>query len=128
MKKYKFIGILMAATLAAALAVAVGGCSQGYHSDSDAAAISVHADHQSVKVGETVWLHASTLNMPNANIQWKVTPSNALISPDSSRQNQFAKFSADQPGGYVVKAFAKLDDGQWVTDRTSISVVGNGNE
>lgn len=126
--KSKILGFAIAASLAATLGLGVVGCSQSYHSDANAPMISLHADHHSIQVGETVWIHATTMNLTNSNIHWKVTPTTATLSPDSSRQDQYAKFSATQPGGYVVKAYSKTGDGQWVTDRTSITVVGTGSQ
>ncbi len=118
----------IAASLAAAMALGVVGCAHSSMTNGSASTISVHADHNNVQVGETVWVHATTMNLTNSNIKWKVTPSSATITPDSSRGNQYAKFSASQPGGYMVKAYAKTSDGQWVTSQTNIMVTGMSNQ
>lgn len=122
--KSKLLSVSMAAALAATLALGVMGCSDvSYHSHPNAPAISVHAEHNSIQVGESVWIHATTRNLTNSNIEWKVSPTTATLTPDDSRGDLYAKFSATQPGGYMIKAYAKTGDGQWVTSRTSITVV-----
>lgn len=126
--KYQRTKFSMAAALVATLALGVVGCSQSYHSDANAPQISVHSDHNSVQVGESVWIHATTMNLTNSSINWKVSPTTATLTPDDSRGDQYAKFSATQPGGYMVKAYAKTGDGQWVTSRTSITVVSMTNQ
>ncbi|MGC8559959.1 MAG: hypothetical protein ACP5O1_04695 [Phycisphaerae bacterium] len=118
----------MAAALSATLALGMVGCSQSYHSGANAPEISIHSDHNSVQVGESVWIHATTMDLTNSSIKWKVSPTTATLTPDDSRGDQYAKFSATQPGGYLIKAFAKTGDGQWVTGRTRITVVGTSNQ
>ncbi|MCL5770123.1 MAG: hypothetical protein M1588_02240 [Planctomycetes bacterium] len=124
--KSKVVNLAMAAALAATLVLGVVGCSQWHGDNANAPQISVHTQHNTVQVGETVWVHAATMNLTNSSIHWKVTPTTATITPDHSRADQYAKFSASQPGGYVVKAFAKTGHDQWVTSRTSITVVSVG--
>ncbi len=126
--KSKLLSFSMAAALSATLALGIVGCSQMYHSNANAPQISVHSEHNSVQVGETVWIHATTMNLTNSSIKWKVSPTTATITPDNSRGDQYAKFSATQPGGYMIKAYAKTGDGQWVTSRTSITVISTGNQ
>ena len=126
--KSKLLSFSMAAALSATLALGIAGCSQMYHSNANAPQISVHSEHNSVQVGETVWIHATTMNLTNSSINWKVSPTTATITPDNSRGDQYAKFSATQPGGYMIKAYAKTGDGQWVTSRTSITVISTGNQ
>ena len=118
----------MAAALSATLALGIVGCSQMYHSNANAPQISVSSEHNSVQVGETVWIHATTMNLTNSSIKWKVSPTTATLTPDDSRGDQYAKFSAKEPGGYMIKAYAKTGDGQWVTSRTSITVMSTGNQ
>jgi predicted DNA-binding protein (MmcQ/YjbR family) len=125
--KSKIIGLSMAAAFSVALALGMVGCSQSYHSSANAPQMSIHSEHSSVQVGESVWIHATTMNLTNSNIKWKVSPTTATLKPDDSRGDQYAKFSATQPGGYMIKAYAKTGDGQWVTSRTSIKVVGTSN-
>ena len=126
--KSKLLSFSMAAALSATLALGIVGCSQMYHSNANAPQISVHSEHNSVQVGETVWIHATTMNLTNSSIKWKVSPTTATLTPDNSRGDQYAKFSATQPGGYMIKAYAKTGDGQWVTSRTSITVISTGNQ
>ena len=126
--KSKLLSFSMAAALSATLALGIVGCSQMYHSNANAPQISVHSEHNSVQVGETVWIHATTMNLTNSSIKWKVSPTTATITPDNSRGDQYAKFSATQPGGYMIKAYAKTGDGQWVTSRTTITVMSTGNQ
>ena len=126
--KSKLLSFSMAAALSATLALGIVGCSQMYHSNANAPQISVSSEHNSVQVGETVWIHATTMNLTNSSIKWKVSPTTATITPDNSRGDQYAKFSATQPGGYMIKAYAKTGDGQWVTSRTSITVMSTGNQ
>lgn len=126
--KSKMLSFSMAAALTATLALGIVGCSQSYHSNADAPQISVSSEHNSVQVGETVWIHATTMNLTNSSIKWKVSPTTATLTPDDSRGDQYAKFSATQPGGYMIKAYAKTGDGQWVTSRTSITVMSTGNQ
>ncbi len=124
----KLANLAIAAALATTFGLGVAGCSQSYHSNANAPAISVSTQHKTVQVGETVWVHATTMNLTNSSIHWKVTPTTATLTPDSSRANQYAKFTASQAGGYMVKAYARTGDGQWVTSRTSITVVSVGNQ
>ena len=126
--KSKLLSFSMAAALSATLALGIVGCSQSYHSDANAPQISVHSEHNSVQVGESVWIHATTMNLTNSSIKWKVSPTTATLTPDDSRGDQYAKFSASQPGGYMIKAYAKTGDGQWVTSRTSITVMSTSNQ
>ncbi len=126
--KSKLLSFSMAAALSATLALGIVGCSQMYHSNANAPQISVHSEHNSVQVGETVWIRATTMNLTNSSIKWKVSPTTATLTPDNSRGDQYAKFSATQPGGYMIKAYAKTGDGQWVTSRTSITVISTGNQ
>ena len=126
--KSKLLNLAMVASLTAIMGLGVVGCSQSYHSNANAPQIMLHSDHSSVQVGETVWVHATTMNLSNSSVHWKVTPSTATLTPDDSRQDLYAKFTATQPGGYVVKAYSKTGNGQWVTDRTTITVIGTGNQ
>ncbi len=126
--KSKLLNLAMGASLTAIMGLGVVGCSQSYHSNANAPQIMLHSDHSSVQVGETVWVHATTMNLSNSSVHWKVTPSTATLTPDDSRQDLYAKFTATQPGGYVVKAYSKTGNGQWVTDRTTITVIGTGNQ
>ncbi len=126
--KFSLPGFVMASAFAGTLALGVAGCSQTYHSNADAPAISLHADHHSVQVGGTVWVHATTMNLTSSRLMWKVSPSTGTITPDRSQGGQEARFSASQPGGYMIKASAKTSDGRWVTGRTSISVISQGNQ
>ena len=126
--KSKLLSFSMAAALSATLALGIVGCSQSYHSNANAPQISVQTDHNSVQVGETVWIHATTMNLTNSSIKWKVSPTTATLTPDDSRGDQYAKFSSTEPGGYMIKAYAKTGDGQWVTSRTTITVMSTGNQ
>ncbi len=126
--KFNVSGFLAVSALTGTLALGVAGCSQNYHSNANAPQVSLQADHHSVQVGETVWVHATTLNLTNSKLKWKVSPSTGMIKPDNAQGDQEAQFSASQPGGYMIKASAKTSDGQWVTGRTSISVISQGNQ
>jgi hypothetical protein len=125
--KSKIIGLSMAAAFSVALALGMVGCSQSYHSSAGAPQMSISAEHKSVEVGESIWIHATTMNLTNSSIKWKVSPTTATLTPDDSRADQYAKFSATEPGGYMIKAYAKTGDGQWVTSRTSVKVVSTSN-
>ncbi len=125
--KFTLPRFVLASALAGTLALGVEGCSQSYHSNNNMARISLHPEHHTVQVGSTVWVHATTLDLTNSKLHWKVSPTTAKIMPDDSRGNQEARFSASQPGGYMVTAYAK-NDGQWVVGRTSITVMSQGNQ
>ncbi len=119
--KSKLFSCALGVVLAAGLSLGgVSGCS--LFEKTDAPQITVQSDHSSVQVGETVWLHATTANLSNSSIQWKVSPTNAELTPDDSRGDQYAKFSASQPGGYIVTAYAKTANGESVVSRTTVTV------
>ncbi|MGC8561461.1 MAG: hypothetical protein ACP5O1_12390 [Phycisphaerae bacterium] len=124
--KSKLLNCALGAVLVAGLSLGVTGCS--LFEKTDAPQINVKSDHSSVQVGETVWLHATTSNLSNTSIEWKVSPTNAKLAPDDSRGDQYARFSASQPGGYIVTAYAKTANGGSVVSRITVIVAPPRNE
>jgi hypothetical protein len=112
------------ATSVLALSV-LGGCAMNPHNETAAApALKLTTESHNISVGTTTRLTAETMNVVGgSDIQWKVTPTVAKISPEGDHKTT-ALFSSNEPGMYIVKAFVNMGNGDWVSDTVDITVNG----
>lgn len=121
-------------SLVALTAFGLAGCPHSTTSRGDnAPSISVAAAQKSINTGDSTTVSASTANLAGGSqILWQVSPSTGRVETDRSDSSGLhARFTANEPGTYIVKATARAADGSSTSDETNIVVSGpisnNGN-
>jgi hypothetical protein len=77
---------------------------------------------RTIEAGESTHITAQTENLvASRGIQWSASPNVAKIQREDN-SGQSALFTADQPGTYVVTAFADTANGGRVESRTTVTV------
>jgi hypothetical protein len=110
----------------AACLIALAGCQATSKNDDLKPSVSVSAAQNVINTGDSTTVMVSTKNLgPNSSINWAVSPDAGKLTKDSNDSSGMqARFSAGQPGTYLIKATAKAADGTMVSDETHIVVNG----
>lgn len=125
MSKTIKVGLLSAACIVAAIPLAACNTGPTANRGSMEPAIVANANRKEALTGETVMVDARTVNLgEGSTVSWAVSPNVAKISPMEVNRGLSAKFTADQPGTYIVTATAKLPDGRHISSETNIMVKG----